>query len=1395
MLKILLNIILFIFLFAVSLHGQEFGGDFEDVQEEFVEGEYTKALKGLEKITRDATKSYGVDNPYNALVKLYEAKCFIALGYLEKGLAHLDEAVLFNAKVNGENSSAYAYALKDAVDVYLLYGHYRKAEDYLDKAKDIFKAQGLITEDIDAQFQVYEANILLGKGFYSDAIKKIDEKRQFFESRMSLGSKDEIEKNKQAYAQLLIYRANAMRKMGDYLRADSAFVSNERWIEDQLGRKDLTYSLNKYYNGLLLEESGLDIDPLIDFYEDAYTQILRDYSPAHYLTMDIRDKLMRSYYRNSQKARLKIALEDMKKTMRVYHEDNSIYSLVEETFEFDQNLEDQRIKDIQNDLAALLGKNSIIPKDHDMRIDLLELAYRAALLAKDLANAENYLKSILAIKLELLGENAPEYHLTNIRLANFYIDHTDNFDIAKQIYDNSWDQVVEPQIVAGHPEYIDILNHMATFYIENDEYQKAGGILDDALYQARLKWDNLDIAYARELLKIADLEISIGNYTKSKDYLEEALVILEDDKTQAGAALLADAYLIEANLLAVYGEYDYAEANIFDAEKVRDKNDIVAVADADAQDKLAAIYLALGRYSEAKAILDASLKSKEERFGSSSRQLITPLITYAQLDIIYGEYAKAENRARKAYNLGKSIFGEKSTKIVPSLKTLADIYKEIGDFSRAEQILESALAIQKNRLGANHVDVAKTTSALALIKFYLGQDEDIVESLFQTAEQIIGGTLGSQNPVYADVLKNLAISNIAGGQYREAESYLEQAALIWQDKIGRRNNINASLVEVLYGDIRYNQYKYREAENFYSSALKGYEKFFSEFHPDYVKVLSKLSKAYYMQGDVKKAQRSLEEVLSKYETYIDEYFPALSEREKAKFWNTIRADYEFYNSIIVSHNRTDDALVGSMLNNALLTKSLLLNSSIKVRQKILNSGDQSLINLYNDWVSYKEQLTDALSMSEEELQAMGIDRGVLTDKVNDLEKELSKKSSDFTEAYDVEVVTWDLVQNALQPGEVAVEMVRFRYFNHTLTDSVLYAALYVEPAKGTSPGMVLLSEGSDLESRFLKYYRNSIRYKVDDPYSYDAYWRPIQNEIGNYATIYLSPDGVYNQINLEAIPDGNGNYILDRFNIVLISNIKDIYKNKLKERKVQESKIAKMFGNPIFYVDTKPGRPVAEAGLTRATSEVITQLPGTEAEINELQNLLSSNGWKADPFTAYEADEATIKAINNPRVFHVATHGFFKTDDGAEATNELAQNPLMRSGLLLKGAGDILNKTDYNFNINDGILTAYEAMNLNLDQTELVVLSACETGLGEVEAGEGVFGLQRSFLVAGAQTIIMSLFKVSDEATQELMIRFYDKWLKTGQMRRSFIEAKKEIREEYVDPIYWGPFVMIGMNQ
>jgi len=350
--------------------------------------------------------------------------------------------------------------------------------------------------------------------------------------------------------------------------------------------------------------------------------------------------------------------------------------------------------------------------------------------------------------------------------------------------------------------------------------------------------------------------------------------------------------------------------------------------------------------------------------------------------------------------------------------------------------------------------------------------------------------------------------------------------------------------------------------------------------------------------------------------------------------------------------------------------------------------------------------------------------------------------------------------------------------------------VYVKEAKTLkTPGMFVINNGKELEGKYFKVYRNSIIYRIKDNYSNDQYWKPIVDVVGNTATIYLSADGVYNQINLEAIPTSEDKYVLDNSNIVLVSNTKDIFLNK-KDSKSKTSNNASMFGNPVYYVDAdQPARGA------------IGQLPGTEKEINALIQLLDDKGWTTSENLELEATEKEIKLVKSPKIFHVATHGFFTPAQQIEQNAASGQkeataleNPLLRTGLLLTGAGDLLNKTEFNYNEEDGILTAYEAINMNLDNTDLVVLSACETGLGETKVGEGVYGLQRAFMVAGAKTLIMSMFKVDDTATQKLMVNFYTKWLTTGNKRQSFVEAKKELRNEYEDPIYWGAFIMIGLE-
>jgi CHAT domain-containing protein len=489
-----------------------------------------------------------------------------------------------------------------------------------------------------------------------------------------------------------------------------------------------------------------------------------------------------------------------------------------------------------------------------------------------------------------------------------------------------------------------------------------------------------------------------------------------------------------------------------------------------------------------------------------------------------------------------------------------------------------------------------------------------------------------------------------------------------------------------------------------------------------------------------------------------------------------------------------------MYDNTLATKALLLSSSIKIRNRIMNSGDPVLVEDYLEWIELKDQMTKALALNPDQ-QIEENDPKVIQEKIEEIEKQLSQRSNLFDETGDADNPDWKDIRDQLEKNEVALEVVRFRKFDKVFTDEVVYAGLAVSRKTRRAPMLAVVNNGNDLEKKNLAYYRAAVEFGIDDKLSYNAYWSDIFDITGSGKTVYVSAEGVYNQINLETLVDSTGTYLLDKQNLYLVSTTKDLIQEKEEKPKNKKEPLVadidniQMIGNPIFYAD------LPESFYNRYNSRPITQLPGTYEEVKKLQNLLqATNNYELKVFTNTEATEEVVKNMESPKVFHIATHGFFLEDQEQEGVeNDLAKekavsNPLLRSGLLLRNAGDLMaSKNVYAFNKAPGVLTAYEAMNLNLDNTELVVLSACETGRGDNKVGEGVYGLQRAFLVAGAETIIMSLFEVSDVATMRLMELFYENWINKGMNKRdAFVMAKRTLRSEFEEPKFWGAFIMIG---
>ncbi|MDX1627214.1 MAG: CHAT domain-containing protein [Fulvivirga sp.] len=1377
------------------------------IDKEYKEGDYEKANKKLAKFRQKLTRKLGPNNDYMAKVHLRYAKFSVAEGLLSVMDEIIEKGLLVSKDINGLKSETHALNQLEVADILLLYGDYVRAKSYLEQAEETLKNLDEYTDDIKAKIELKRAQILTGRGYYNESLAYIDDIIDHFRgravSKVSYVEDGQLKTRRldeeeymdrlRDYAQLMTIKANTFRKKGVFKSADSAFSRAAVWIESNLGNKSIEYVRNQYLHGKFLVENGL-----LEFnsqtkdmrFDRTLNLLKKDHEESHYLAFDLYETILKWYLRHNRRAKYRNVKVEYERAIKRNFRKTSLHYINLETIEFDKELVKDQTTQIEAEVNKILATTRALPENHAKTLQLMDVLYRLALQKQNFSNAELYLSKIININKNLYGEDSPEYHLARIELAHYYIDYTDKIQDAEKIYQESFFGIVQNQIDTWHKDYVNILNHIALFYQITDQYDKAAETLNMAENASRAKFRDDDANYGVQLNELAELYLKIGDYQQAEENVNGAVAILEDKRKDERRVLdYVEALQTQARMKAIQGLFDEAESILEDAQKYQRRAESQAVFnELEAAEELSKLYITLGRYSETEEMLAVLINTYESRYGSNSRRLIEPLINRGKLELIRGEYTDAEKTAQRARDIATKIFGESSSKLAPALSLLAEVYTSIGDYEKAENNTLKALAIETTQFGEDHIDVASSTAQLGLIKFYQGQDLEEAEVLMNKAQHIIASKLGNRNPIFANIKTDLAKIYIPQQRYDEAFNALHLAENIWISKVGRRNNINTAGIYVLEGDIFYLQRNFDRAEESYEKAKKLYERFFNKNHPEYVRVLSKLSKVYYMEANFKKSKDFIEEALANHHDFIKNYFPALSEREKAKYWNTIRPDFEFYNTLAFRLNYQDDNMAGKVYNNALLTKAILLSSSIKIRERIMNSNDETLKEMYNEWLEKKETLTNVLSMSVQQLEENQIVPSELTTEVEALEKEISQRSQLFSQANENRRILWENVQNVLRPNEVAIEMVRYRHFNHIFTDSVVYAALYLKSRdEQKKPQVALIKNGKDMESKYFMNYRNSIIFKIPDQFSYDVYWKPLKDVVGNYSTVYLSSDGVYNQINLEAIPTPDGKYVIDNSNIILVSNTKDIYLNKTRTQVVQEEKRASMFGDPEFYLSASRGD--------------IQPLPGTAEEVKELQALLDEKGWEIEAYTNQEAKEEQIKKLNNPKVFHVATHGFFTpekehkiSDHIALSESEAARNPLLRTGLLLSGAGDVLRKTTFNYNIESGILTAYEAMNLNLDQTELVVLSACETGLGELAVGEGVYGLQRAFLVAGAQTLIMSMFKVDDEATQKLMSKFYQKWMETGNKRQSFIDAKKEIRTEYRDPIYWGAFIMIGLD-
>jgi CHAT domain-containing protein len=791
---------------------------------------------------------------------------------------------------------------------------------------------------------------------------------------------------------------------------------------------------------------------------------------------------------------------------------------------------------------------------------------------------------------------------------------------------------------------------------------------------------------------------------------------------------------------------------------------------------LGLLYASMGRYNTADFHTSEALSLREQTLGRNSKAGASSINNLAVLYQETARFNESEKLFDEALQVVESQFTKESQEYAIVLNNQAILFSKIGRTERAIANLNSAIEILDKLKKKSERNQVGFQSNLALL--YQSQGKYVeAEAVYLKLEKVMR-LLSKKSPYYAGVLNNLALLYIQMGKLENVETYFKQSAQIYLERFDANNPNYAKVLNDL-GNFYRTQERYAEAEQNLMQALTIRSNALDTNHPDYVKSVEDLAVLYWKRGDLVKAESNFKIAMDKSLDFINRYFPPMSEAEKTKYWDILQPRFQRFYNYCLDASATNPTIVQTMYDYQMATKGLLLNSTNKVKKAIFTSGNNDLIKEYVAWLEKKETLARYYSLSKEDLTEQKIDLVALEKEANDMERTLSQRSSDFSQGYVTEKISFKQVSEMLSDTEAVVEFIRIRLFDKDFTSDSKYAVLVLSKDTAT-PKLIVLDNGNQLETRYAKYYRNSIQQKSADAFSYDQFWARIDPALAGKKTLYISADGVFNQISLNTLKKTDGDYLLNRFDMVLVGNSKDVIPLKTK-KPVSSKKSALLVGFPDYGGDA------------------VAALPGTKLEIETIGKILKAGGYQTAPYMQKTATEAVIKNMKGPNIVHIATHGYFQADVeqasvGVQQENA-KNNPLLRSGLLLSGAAQtITGEVMPNLESNDnGVLTAYEAMNLSLDGTDLIILSACETGLGDVRAGEGVYGLQRAFLVAGAKAMVMSLWKVDDAATQALMTNFYTNLAKGTPKAKAFKQAQLQLMTKYKEPYYWGAFVMMGM--
>ncbi len=761
-----------------------------------------------------------------------------------------------------------------------------------------------------------------------------------------------------------------------------------------------------------------------------------------------------------------------------------------------------------------------------------------------------------------------------------------------------------------------------------------------------------------------------------------------------------------------------------------------------------------------------------------------------------GDYQNAEKTYLRAREVANKITSDSRTITGTKLDLideLAEIQLESGNYEGAGEMLRDGLEKRHDLYGKRNVLRYRSNLYYGHYLMTRGKYDEAYGYLKEYA-LTIRNKLFNTNSLQdfdrmAEAYEALTRVELQRGNFKEAK-YLADKTLKYQDhrwahRLAGNNNLDRMESYNLMAQVAIQEKDFDKALKYSDEALKLYNNVLKEPTIHKVPTLKVRGELLWKMNRLEDAYKVFHEANEIQLKFLNENLSRLTEYEQANFAKQIKENielfYRFGKAVLEQNSQLTKTILPEIYNVQINTKAKLLDEAHKRIAALAQNGDPVVKEKFEQWRSLRDQYARLITVSTGEEALQQIDK--LNKQIIEVEKALSLQLSGFTTTSSL--TDWKSVAAKLTRDEVAIETIRIKNAEAENSKRSGYSYLFLAITNNSAlPSFKIINNGDTIENRMFEYYANTKKAKVTDTLSYTNYFAPLKELIGTKTTIHFSPDGIYNFINLSILTNNGVDYVIDKYRIVNHTNTKNIKKTG-NANTVYAT--ATLFGRPKYGDErllsiesiNNEGTNKTNRALMSLDGE-IPDLPGTELEVKAIEKLLS-NRLKVRTNIHDQASEEAIKESVSTNILHIATHGFF--------ISEANTDPMLTSGLLFSG---VINKDSQR--ADDGILTAYEATFLDLSNTNLAVLSACETGLGEIRNGEGVYGLQRAFEIAGVRNILMSLWKIDDTATVALMEEFYKRLLESNNANTALKQAQDKMRQipKYEQPYYWGAFKLVG---